>query len=605
MVLLGLYLVATLVALPTSPGHRLRYDEFLTDLRRGEIQSATIRVVDHRIAGTYAGGQYWLGFGADDINPVFANLVTAIQQSGVPLAVDNQWIKALVSGPQFSLLLPSLVLVDALALVFLLVQGGGLLGFGRSGSRRMRTGESRICFADVAGVDEAVEELAEIRDFLADPERFSAMGARIPRGILLAGPPGCGKTLLARAVAGEAEAQFFSVSGSAFVEMYVGVGAARIRDLFREAQEAAPSIVFIDELDAVGRGRTASAAGGQDERESTLNQLLVGLDGFDTDAGVVVMAATNRPDVLDPALLRPGRFDRRITVDLPDVGGRLAILGVHVRGKPMAPDTSLDLLARRTPGFSGADLASVVNEAALLAARRGDSVVTDSLLWEAVERLVAGPERRSKLLGPVEKRLIAYHEAGHALVSASVNPHQRVTKISLTARGHGLGFTWYDSDSESRVVARDHLMDRLSTMLGGRAAEELACGQPTSGAEDDLARATELARRMVCEMGMSEVLGPVSLKATAVTLMSSTPSSPSPELAGLVDHEVRALVVEARQVAREAIEAHRDRLDALAQRLQHRESIEGPELDALLYPDGLTFAHAGPELIAPIDGREA
>src|SRR5487761_1767893 len=400
------YALVLVLSRPSSPGDELRYDELISDARANRIQSATILTYDNRIVGTYDAGSFWVSYGTQMAgNQVFSQLLSSLQAARVPITVDQQWSKGLI-GP-LTILMPSFILVDALILVFLLIRRDttGLEGFGKSRGRHVGTGETKITFGDVAGVDEAVEELVEIRDYLSNPDRFLAMGARVPSGILLVGPPGCGKTLLARAVAGEADVPFFSMSGSDFVEIYVGVGAARIRDLFRQARAAAPAIIFIDELDAVGRGRTTSAVGGQDEREATLNQLLVGLDGFESETGVVVLAATNRPDVLDPALLRPGRFDRRIFVELPDVHGRLGILKVHTRGKPLGPQTNMELLARRTAGFSGADLSSLVNEAALLAARRGLPDISQALLSEAVERVMAGPERRSRLLTTRDKQL--------------------------------------------------------------------------------------------------------------------------------------------------------------------------------------------------------
>ena len=586
ILLIVAYVLVLVLTRPVSSGDELRYDELLNDARGNRIESATVLTYDHRIIGTYDAGTYWTSFGGGvEGNPLFSSILTGLQQARVPISIDAQWSKGLI-GP-LTILMPSLILVDALILVFLLIRrdSTGLSGMGRSRGQHVGSNETKITFSDVAGVDEAVEELAEIRDYLSNPSRFLAMGARVPSGILLVGPPGCGKTLLARAVAGEAEVPFFSMSGSDFVEIYVGVGAARIRDLFRQAHAAAPAIIFIDELDAVGRGRTTSAVSGQDEREATLNQLLVGLDGFESETGVVVLAATNRPDVLDPALLRPGRFDRRIFVELPDVHGRLGILKVHTRGKPLGADANLETLAKRTAGFSGADLSSLVNEAALLAARRGKPDVGQALLSEAVERVMAGPEQRSRLLTTRDKEIIAYHESGHALVSAILHPADRVTKVSIVARGRGGGFTWFVAQEEQSLATRTQLRARLASMMGGRAAEEILSGDMSSGAADDLERATELARRMVCELGMSDRLGPMSLKPSIARLIAEGESlHRSEEVASMVDSEIRDLLVEAREAAYALLEKNRGMLDRLALRLQEVESLEGAELEGFLYP---------------------
>ena len=586
VLLITAYVLVLVLSGPGSSGDQLRYDELLNDAKQNRIQSATVLVYDHRIVGTYDSGEYWTSFGgAVEGNPLFSQILGGLQAARVPITIDQQWSKGLV-GP-LTILMPALVLVDALILVFLLIRRDttGLQGMGKSRGRHVGSDDTKITFGDVAGVDEAVEELAEIRDYLSNPGRFLAMGARVPSGMLLVGPPGCGKTLLARAVAGEAEVPFFSMSGSDFVEIYVGVGAARIRDLFKQARAAAPAIIFIDELDAVGRGRTTSAVAGQDEREATLNQLLVGLDGFESETGVVVLAATNRPDVLDPALLRPGRFDRRIFVELPDLNGRTGILKVHTRGKPLAADFNIEALARRTAGFSGADLSSLVNEAALLAARRGKQEISQSLLSEAVERVMAGPERKTRLLTTRDKELIAYHECGHALVSAVLHPSDRVTKISIVARGRGGGFTWFVAQEEQHLATRPQLRARLASMMGGRAAEELISGDVSTGASDDLERATDLARRMVCELGMSDRLGPMSLKPSMARLIAEGESANrSEEMAAIVDNEVRDLLVEARDTAYSLLEKHKVMLDRLAIRLQEVESLEGDELEELLYP---------------------
>ena len=587
LVLLIVALVLVLIFVqPSSPGDQLRYDEFLSDVRANRIESATIAVVDQRIQGTYDAGQYWISTGGSvQGNQLFQNMLTALQNARVPTTIDQQTIKAALQP--LVIILPTFIFIDAFVLVFLIVQGqgGALAEFGQSGSRRVKSGESRITFRDVAGVDEAVEELVEIRDFLEAPQRFMQMGARVPSGILLVGPPGCGKTLLARAVAGEAQVPFFSMSGSDFVEIFVGVGAARIRDLFREARAASPAIVFIDELDAVGRGRTASAIAGQDEREATLNQLLVGLDGFESEPGVVVLAATNRPDVLDPALLRPGRFDRRVYVDLPDINGRVGILNVHCRGKPLDDGVNLQALARRTAGFSGADLASVVNEGALLAARRSQTAISQALLSEAVERIMAGPERKTRLLTASDKELISFHEAGHALVSAMLNPDDRVHKISIVSRGRAGGHTWFVQEEERRLATRKQLSARLTTLMGGRAAEQIVSGEPTSGAQDDLERATAMARRMVTELGMSDKVGAMSLSMAVPRLMGEVEiiNHYSNETAATVDSEVRRLLESARQNAVEVLERNRATLDRIATRLQDAETLEGDELDEMLY----------------------
>ena len=585
LLVIAFVLVIVLVQ-PSSSGDQLRYDEYLSDIRANRIESATVAVQDTRITGTYDAGQYWISYGgAVQGNVLFQNMLQALQTARVPTTIDQQTLKAAIAPLIF--VLPTFIFIDAFVLVFLSVRqaGGGLADFGQSGSRRVKHGETRITFKDVAGVDEAVEELAEIRDYLEAPDRFLQMGARVPSGILLVGPPGCGKTLLARAVAGEARVPFFSMSGSDFVEIFVGVGAARIRDLFREARIASPAIVFIDELDAVGRGRTAAAISGQDEREATLNQLLVGLDGFESEPGVVVLAATNRPDVLDPALLRPGRFDRRVTVDIPDLNGRVGILEVHVRGKPLDDGVNLTALAKRTPGFSGADLASVVNEAALLAARRNQTAISQALLSEAVERVTMGPERKNHLLTPADREIAAYHEAGHALVSALMNDDDRVTKISIVARGSSGGHTALIRQEERRITTKAQLTGRLRTIMGGHAAEQLVYGEPSTGNANDLEHATAIARRMVTELGMSDRVGPVSLSLNVPRLMGDPEffTQYSQQLAGTIDAEVRQILEAARQEAMDVLEQHRVQLDKIANRLLETETLEGDELDSLLY----------------------
>jgi cell division protease FtsH len=470
-------------------------------------------------------------------------------------------------------------------------------GWSRAGGRRSRPGPSLgvavpgsvplATFDDVAGVADVVAELAEIRDFLADPGRFLAMGATLPRGVLLYGPPGTGKTLLARAVAGEAGVPFLSISGSDFVELFVGLGASRVRELFEEAKAEAPAIVFIDEIDAVGRERGSVAGSGHDEREQTLNQLLVEMDGFDRSSAVLVIAATNRPDVLDPALLRPGRFDRRIGLDLPDFAGRLEILRLHARSKPLAPDVELEATARRTAGFTGADLANVLNEAALLAARRRDTLVRAGDVDEAVVRVVAGPERGGTPMGEKERRLVAFHEAGHAVLAAALTG-EVPSKVSIVARGRSLGFTWASPRPERRLVTRAELMDRLAVLLAGRAAVELAFGELTSGAEDDIAEATALARAMVTELGMSEKLGPLWLGGEPRSGVPGAAGSVgagverSEVLASRIDAEIYAVVDAAHRRATAVLDANAATLERVAEALLVEETLDARRLTQIV-----------------------
>ncbi|MBE3557995.1 MAG: ATP-dependent zinc metalloprotease FtsH [Ktedonobacteraceae bacterium] len=455
--------------------------------------------------------------------------------------------------------------------------GGQSLPFGRSRARRFNESRPSVLFKDVAGVEEAKIELQEIVEYLKHPERFIALGARTPRGVLLVGAPGTGKTLISRAVAGEAGVPFYSVSGSEFVEMFVGVGAARVRDLFKEARSHAPCIVFIDEIDAVGRQRNHSGTGGNDEREQTLNQLLVEMDGFDKHTNIVVIAATNRPDVLDPALLRPGRFDRRVMLDKPDIKGRLAILQVHAQDKPLAPDVNLHDLARQTAGFSGADLANLLNEAALLAARNGQAMIHRPELEESILRVMAGPERKSRLITDAEKAIIAYHEVGHAIVMRSLPGADPVQKVSAIARGMALGITVQAPAEDRYLVRRSELLAKMAGAMGGRAAEEIIFGDITTGASQDIEYVTDLARRMVCEFGMTS-LGKVALKADAEgnTMISA-------ETAAKIDAEISRLVDQAYETALAILREKKEKLITIAEHLIRVETIDGSELDALLF----------------------
>ena len=444
----------------------------------------------------------------------------------------------------------------------------------------------KVTFADVAGIDEAVEELQEVRDFLTDPERYHKMGARIPRGVLLVGPPGTGKTLLAKAVAGEAGVPFFSISGSDFVEMFVGVGASRVRDLFKQAKEAAPCIVFIDEIDAVGRQRGAGLGGGHDEREQTLNQLLVEMDGFEDNSSVILIAATNRPDILDPALLRPGRFDRRVTVDRPDVVGREKILRVHAGGKPFADGVDFERLAKVTPGFTGADLANLMNEAALLAARRHEEKIGPAEVEEAMERVMAGPERKSRVITEKERRVIAFHESGHALVGHVLENSDPIHKISIVSRGQALGYTMQVPEEDHFLETRDGMLDQIAVLLAGRTAEELFCDDITTGASNDLERATKLARTMVTRYGMSDELGAqVFGEAQHEVFLGRDYANHqdfSAETAKRIDDEVERIMREGHERAREVLEGRREQMGTMARVLLERETVEGEAVEALL-----------------------
>ena len=487
-------------------------------------------------------------------------------------------------------ILPYLIII--LFFVFMLnqMQGGGsrVMNFGKSKAKLITKDTPKTTFADVAGADEAIEELQEIKEFLQSPGKFQAIGAKIPKGVLLYGPPGTGKTLLARAVAGEAGVPFYSISGSDFVEMFVGVGASRVRDLFEQAKANAPAIVFVDEIDAVGRHRGAGFGGGHDEREQTLNQLLVELDGFDVKGGVIVIAATNRPDILDPALLRPGRFDRQIVVAQPDLAGRRGILKVHARGKPFAPDVDLDIIARRTAGFTGADLANVINEGALLTARANGTLISMAALEESIDRVMAGPERKSVLLSEKERKLIAYHEGGHALVGHALPNADPVHKITIIPRGRALGYTASAPAEDKFLVTRSEMMDQLAMLLGGRTAEELVFHEPTTGAANDIDKASSIARGMVTEYGMSERLGARKFgtgdgEPFLGREMSHTRDY-SEEIASTIDEEVRRLIESAHDEAWEILVQYREVLDDLVLKLMDKETLSRKEVLAIFAP---------------------
>ncbi|MDO9456377.1 ATP-dependent zinc metalloprotease FtsH [Nocardioides sp.] len=490
----------------------------------------------------------------------------------------------------FFTLIPFILIILLFLWLMNSVQGGGgrVMQFGKSKAKLISKDMPKTTFADVAGCDEAIEELGEIKEFLQEPAKFQAVGAKIPKGVLLYGQPGTGKTLLARAVAGEAGVPFYSISGSDFVEMFVGVGASRVRDLFEQAKENAPAIVFIDEIDAVGRHRGTGMGGGHDEREQTLNQLLVEMDGFDVRGGVILIAATNRPDVLDPALLRPGRFDRQISVDAPDLAGRTQILQVHARGKPLAPDIKLADTARRTPGFSGADLANVLNEAALLTARNNKKTIDAEALDEAIDRVIAGPQRRTRLMSEQEKLVTAYHEGGHALVAAAMPRTDPVHKITILPRGRALGYTMVLPDEDKYSQTRSELLDKLAYMLGGRAAEEMIFHDPTTGAGNDIEKATSLARAMVTQYGMTERLGAIKLGGDAEQPFLGRDighsRNYSEDVAAIVDDEVNKLLTTAHQEAFDALEDNRDVLDALVLALLDKETLDKEQVAKIFEP---------------------
>jgi cell division protease FtsH len=528
-----------------------------------------------------------------------ATLVDQLKALGVTTdALNANKVKIEVKPPSAWLgiatalgyILPFIILGGVFWFVFRQAQGSNnaALSFGKSRARMFTGDQPTVTFADVAGVEEAKEELKEVVEFLREPEKFISLGARIPKGVLLVGPPGTGKTLLAKAVSGEAGVPFFSISGSEFVEMFVGVGASRVRDLFDQAKRHSPCIVFVDEIDAVGRQRGAGLGGSHDEREQTLNQMLVEMDGFDTDTNVIIMAATNRPDILDPALLRPGRFDRRVVLDRPDMRGREAILKVHVKGKPLAPEVDLGVLARSTPGFVGADLENLVNESAILAARRNKKLIGQAELEEAIERVIAGPERKSRLISEEEKRIVAYHEAGHAVVMNTLPQADPVHKVSIIARGMAGGYTMALPEEDRTLMPKKKLMADMVGLLGGRAAEEIVFDDITSGASNDLERVTRMARAMVTRLGMSEQLGPMVYGQKEELIFLGREISEqrdySEAVAEQIDQEVRRLVNDAYTRSRQVLLEYRDKLDAVAQRLLEVETIGREEFESIFPP---------------------
>jgi len=571
----------------------LNTTQFIEALDEGRIVALTAKARDSVIEGTYYEDDSATGKGEDAATEFTSAFMG--EDSFNELMAEHQEVEYTID-PQtgFSIWSILLQLAPIALLVFFMLfflnqmQGGNskIMSFGKARVKRITRDQPRVTFKDVSGVDEAIEELEEIKEFLANPGKFQALGAKIPKGVLLVGPPGTGKTLLARAVAGEAAVPFFSIAGSDFVEMFVGVGASRVRDLFEQAKAAAPCIIFMDEIDAVGRQRGAGLGGGHDEREQTLNQLLVEMDGFDLKDNVIMIAATNRPDILDPALLRPGRFDRQIMVDRPDLKGREGILKIHTKGKPLSDEIDLEVLARRTPGFTGADLANMVNEAALLAARHGKKRIDQVELEESIERVLAGPERKSRLISEEEKKIIAFHEAGHALVGHVLPMTDPVHKISIIARGQALGYTLSLPQEDKFLTSKQQMLDQIAMMLGGRVAEELCMGDITTGAGNDIERATKLAKQMVMRYGMSDKLGPQTFgDADHEVFLGkdfSANADYSPEIAYEIDKEVRRIIDESFDAAHRILSERREQLDLMASVLIDRETVDKAELKALL-----------------------
>ena len=589
LILGGLVMMLWILATYLGAGAKatqIPYSEFKEMIRRGAFQEVTLQSDAVRgVTNTTeeAPGNTYVAVKPDD-----PDLLRELEAHHMRYRVEarNTWVPHLVSW-----VIPMLLMLLIWRLVFARVGGAdpNLMAIGRSKAKVYVNQDTGVTFDDVAGIDEAKEELREVIDFLREPAKYRRLGGKIPKGVLLVGPPGTGKTLLAKAVAGEAKVPFFSMSGSEFVELFVGVGAARVRDLFAQAQERAPCIIFIDELDALGKVRSVSpVSGGHEEREQTLNQLLAEMDGFDTQKGVIMLAATNRPEILDPALLRPGRFDRHILVDRPDIRGREEILHVHCQRIRLAPEVDLKLLAARTPGFVGADLANVVNEAALLAARQGKGAVEAGDFEEAINRVVAGLQKKRRVMSRQEQEIIAYHESGHALVAESLPHADRVHRISIIPRGiAALGYTLQLPTQDRYLITRSELLDRLTVLMGGRTAEELAFQEISTGAQDDLARATDIARSMVLQYGMSQRLGPQTYEQGHPSLLLD-PSMPrtrldvSEETARDVDHEVHTLIAEAHERAHKILAAQRPTLDTLAHLLLAKETIEGDELRAMI-----------------------
>ena len=585
-----------------SPGpneEQPSYSDFLTQIERGQVEEVTIKTKDNTLE--------WKQNDEDEYSTGYPpnteeSLLNRLDRNEIDTTVEGTGGSGILS--LLTYVLPFLLFFGFWIFLMNQMQGGGsrVMNFGKSKAKRMSVDAPKITFRDVAGVDEAVQELHEIKEFLENPKKFQSLGARIPKGVLLYGPPGTGKTLLARAVAGEAGVPFFSISGSDFVEMFVGVGASRVRDLFEQAKQNSPCIIFMDEIDAVGRHRGAGMGGGHDEREQTLNQLLVEMDGFEMKDNIILIAATNRPDILDPALLRPGRFDRQVVVDRPDRKGRKQILEVHTRGKPLAKELDLDVLAGQTPGFTGADLANLINEAALLTARSNRREITMDELEEGIMRVIAGPEKKTRVMSEKERLITAYHEMGHAIVGHLLPNTDPVHKISIISRGQALGYTISLPTEDKFLTSRAELLDTMAMTLGGRAAEEIVFSEITTGASNDLEKVTETAKRMVMRFGMSERLGPrvFGHERGQPFLGREFNSEPdySDEIAREIDDEIRRIVEDAHQTAKDLLNERREQLDSISKLLLERETIDAEQFIALI--DG-----ASPEEVFPAEAEDS
>jgi cell division protease FtsH len=585
---LALWLVISLMMIllfnlfnqPRSPQEKVIFSDFLIALEKGEVREVTIQ--GHNLYGRYSNLKEFKTFA-----PSYPDLIKALKEKNVKITArpedDSPWYMTMLIS-----WFPMLLLIGFWIFFMRQMQAGGTkaMSFGKAKVKLLSEKQTKVTFQDVAGIEESKEELQEIIEFLRDPKKFTRLGGRIPKGVLLVGPPGTGKTLLARAIAGEANVPFFSISGSDFVEMFVGVGASRVRDLFIQGKKQAPCIIFIDEIDAVGRHRGAGLGGGHDEREQTLNQLLVEMDGFESNEGVIIVAATNRPDVLDPALLRPGRFDRQVVVPRPDVKGREAILKVHTRKTPLSEDVDLQVLARGTPGFTGADLENLANEAALLAARRNKANVEMNDFEASKDKVLMGVERRTMIISEEEKRLTAYHEAGHTLVAKLIPMADPIHKVTIIPRGRALGVTQQLPTEDKHTLSKEYILNKIAIFLGGRAAEELVLNTQTTGAGNDLEMATEWARKMVCDFGMSEKIGPLTFGKREEHIFLgreiAQPKEYSENTAVDIDNEIKRIVLENYERAKEIITQHVDRLHNLAKALLEKEVLAGEEIDQVL-----------------------